>query len=677
MPYVAYSAGLLRTSGAGGSAATPRGLGQFISYDVRLYPGTFVLKPEFVINRPLLLPAENPPLLWDVPNLELQFSGAELVVEGSLITSGTTLTSTSSWPGVTVSAGGNLTLGTMPAGPNTPARSTSVSHVGASSKHPASIVVMPGGQATLNGASVSGTTDGAGLYVTGKDAHGTVTGATQVFNNTAGPGIRVDAGGSVQVDGDGVQIFGNAEGILASGSGSLATVNGALIRDNSGPGVRATAGARADVLRFLPPGGGTSSFVATSTQAIRLARNIGGLYASGTGKQPGGVVSTEAAYNCVQAPCSPPPLGQNSFVNNNSGAAFDASARMSSQVLATYNFWGTDQRSLIEVEEDGSSDVQIDPILTAAPGGGGTAAARAAGHGAPPAAGRGRVEAGVQALITEADRAAQAGDSTLAATRLLDAWTLGATDDDRLAVAEAAGRTLVDTHPAALVAWAETAAASQGADRPWGRRALALSLAGQGRLAEAAAVAQALADEDGAGASETAETHRARGFALLVGIAVAGRDSTGALVALNALAAVDPEGAADALLPVAVAFPNLDLTLALGRVGAGEGPAEAGKTTSAAPSAEHTATEFSVRPNPSAGAIRVSLTLAEVADVRVAVFDALGREVALLREGPAPEGALGLSLDGTALPAGVYVVRAVVRGAAGSSVYARTVTVAR
>ena len=611
---------------------------------------------------------------WTEDWLTLAFApGTSLVTESpDFQVSNVSLTASDAvqgWGGIRVD-GGHATLGT----------GTTVSGVTAPAGNvrstAAGVTVTAGGSATLDGAQIYGTTGGAGLYVTGKNAFGYVTSATQVFDNAAGPGIRVDAGGAVQVDGDEVQIYGNAEGILASGSGSLATVTGGQIHHNTGPGVRATTGARADVLHFLlPSGGGTPSVETTSTLPIRLTLNAGGLYASGTGRQPGGVVSTEANYVCKKPPCYSP-VGQNDFRQNNFGAAYDASARMGSQILATYNYWGTTNPDSVQVEEDGSSDVLIDPILTAAPDGG-SAAARSAEHGATQTAGKGRVEAGVQALITEADRAAQASDSTLAATHLLAAWARGTTDDDRLAVAEAAGRILTDTQPAALVAWAETAAASQGEDRPWGRRTLALSLAGQDRLMEAAAVAQALASEDGAGAGETAESHHARGLALLVGIAVAGRDSTGALAALNALASVDPEGAADAMLPVAVAFPTLDLSLALGNIAAGQGEVEAGKMTATTTASVRAPVEFSVRPNPSAGAFRVSLTLVETADVRVVVFDALGREVAVLHEGPAPLGALGVSLDGTSLPAGVYVVRATVRYAAGTSVLTRTVTVAR
>jgi hypothetical protein len=59
--------------------------------------------------------------------------------------------------------------------------------------------------------------------------------------------------------------------------------------------------------------------------------------------------------------------------------------------------------------------------------------------------------------------------------------------------------------------------------------------------------------------------------------------------------------------------------------------------------------------------------------VTVEAFDALGRRVATVHDGPLAAGSHTLVLDASALPAGVYVVRA----AAGTDVVARTVPVVR
>lgn len=66
---------------------------------------------------------------------------------------------------------------------------------------------------------------------------------------------------------------------------------------------------------------------------------------------------------------------------------------------------------------------------------------------------------------------------------------------------------------------------------------------------------------------------------------------------------------------------------------------------------------LTVYPNPSSGAATVSLTLAETAEARVAVFDVLGREVAVLHDGPLAAGTHRFAFDGASLPAGVYLVR--------------------
>ena len=78
-------------------------------------------------------------------------------------------------------------------------------------------------------------------------------------------------------------------------------------------------------------------------------------------------------------------------------------------------------------------------------------------------------------------------------------------------------------------------------------------------------------------------------------------------------------------------------------------------------------------PNPARGAAMVEVTLPEAANVRVAVYDALGREVALLASGAAPAGTTALALPTADLAPGVYVVRlAGERGAA-----TRTLSVVR
>ena len=69
-----------------------------------------------------------------------------------------------------------------------------------------------------------------------------------------------------------------------------------------------------------------------------------------------------------------------------------------------------------------------------------------------------------------------------------------------------------------------------------------------------------------------------------------------------------------------------------------------------------------VFPNPVAAAAVVRFTLPEATPVRLTLHDVLGREAAVLADGARPAGAHEVTLDGTRLAAGVYVVRLRVGG---------------
>ena len=78
-------------------------------------------------------------------------------------------------------------------------------------------------------------------------------------------------------------------------------------------------------------------------------------------------------------------------------------------------------------------------------------------------------------------------------------------------------------------------------------------------------------------------------------------------------------------------------------------------------------------PNPLRDRTTVTFGVGEAADVRVAVYDALGRQVALLADAPFAVGRHELTLEARDLPAGVYVVRATV----GAEAFSTRVTVTR
>ena len=70
-----------------------------------------------------------------------------------------------------------------------------------------------------------------------------------------------------------------------------------------------------------------------------------------------------------------------------------------------------------------------------------------------------------------------------------------------------------------------------------------------------------------------------------------------------------------------------------------------------------TAFALAVGPNPTRADATVRFTLARAQRVRLAVFDALGRRVAVLAEGPFAAGPATVAVPTATLPTGVYIVR--------------------
>ncbi len=62
-------------------------------------------------------------------------------------------------------------------------------------------------------------------------------------------------------------------------------------------------------------------------------------------------------------------------------------------------------------------------------------------------------------------------------------------------------------------------------------------------------------------------------------------------------------------------------------------------------------------PNPTRGAVAIPFTLAQAGRARIALYDALGREVDVLLDGHQPAGGQVLSWDASPFPAGVYTLR--------------------
>ena len=96
-------------------------------------------------------------------------------------------------------------------------------------------------------------------------------------------------------------------------------------------------------------------------------------------------------------------------------------------------------------------------------------------------------------------------------------------------------------------------------------------------------------------------------------------------------------------------------------------------TTVAAEDRPEDALRLGVRPNPAFGRATLAVTSRAAGPARLAVYDALGREVAVVLDGVLPAGRHEIDLDTGRLAPGVYVVR----GQAGGAVAAHTLTVVR
>jgi len=78
---------------------------------------------------------------------------------------------------------------------------------------------------------------------------------------------------------------------------------------------------------------------------------------------------------------------------------------------------------------------------------------------------------------------------------------------------------------------------------------------------------------------------------------------------------------------------------------------------------------LAVAPNPAVGRATVTIAVPEAGPVRAVLYDTLGREVAVLHDGPLTAGVRALPVDASRLRPGVYVVRAEAGGEAASRAY--------
>jgi hypothetical protein len=76
-------------------------------------------------------------------------------------------------------------------------------------------------------------------------------------------------------------------------------------------------------------------------------------------------------------------------------------------------------------------------------------------------------------------------------------------------------------------------------------------------------------------------------------------------------------------------------------------------------------------PNPVESTLRVRYALERAAHVRLGLFDALGRRVAHVDEGPRPAGSYELLVDVGAFPPGAYVIRLEADGGSAARIVVR------
>ncbi|MEO1726397.1 MAG: T9SS type A sorting domain-containing protein [Bacteroidota bacterium] len=214
-------------------------------------------------------------------------------------------------------------------------------------------------------------------------------------------------------------------------------------------------------------------------------------------------------------------------------------------------------------------------------------------------------------------------------------------------------------------------AQSQRAEhRPYALTALAELRLAEGRSDDARSVATSIAEEYARSERSDHVELAGHAYATLAFLAIDAGDVEAAEAALAGVRTVWPEGEVTELVAEAV-----DTDLRAYRDEAG-GLRKEGSETVPVISARAPVEAFvlgAAYPNPSSGGATVPLVLRDEAEVRVVVYDLLGREVARLAEGRLSAGGHLLALDASALAAGTYVVRASVDGVAST----QRLTVAR
>ena len=454
----------------------------------------------------------------------------------------------------------------------------------------------------------------------------------------------------------------------------------------SGFGTRADISDRAQISGNFGPG------LTSVSQAHAWVRATGtGTNTSVSNNEGGPTAFTGGSIDAGQ--CTPSGVGirPNVFTNNHLGGFYDVRAEDGSTVAARYAYWGG--RTTLVLVEDKSSTATVYPVAPSASSPDPTCPTSWLTRGSAPVSSdrlvrddyastesaRGNVTAAVVALARNARQAAWDGDPDAAFGLLDQARVASITDDDREAVYEAIGALVAAYDSAAtvpdVVASLEATASTQLEDALWARRALAVAYAMTNRVADAEVLAEDLT------VGSAATTHAVFGHGLLVRLAVDADSAELAVERLTAFSGVvvpsdtpTVEAFASSLALVAASFPAMDLSAVAGS--AAKRVSQAASSLSATD--RSIADEVSVYPNPvtDRGIVRVSVS--GTVSVTASAYDALGRRVALLYDGPLGPGAHDVAFDVSRLAPGLYVVQVrVVPDGSLPSIEIRPVTIVR
>jgi hypothetical protein len=587
---------------------------------------------------------------------------ADLVVEGYVLAEGSKLTraaGATSW--------GNLSGGLVVRLPqegdvtslpvSTLFGGTIVEHVGPPTVEQVAYtgaVGVYGRELRLDGAQIQDSQGGVlGLLASGELADVTVTGQSVVRRNNGGGGALALAGADLTIE-DGSEVRDNpGGGAAASGYGSLLTLDDVTVQENHGTSGFATPGVRALYNSRVEFADGSTA------DEVAVLNNDGGLDA-----RTGGTLD---AGTCVGQTCTG---AEHRIVGNALTGYFDGRSKNGSHLYAEGNDWDVTDVSQLELDRDCASVLRVCPIV------GGTCVEPPCDGGAGRQAGgalRGTED--VLALVEAAERAHLAGDMAafeIAADAVVATLGASATEDERRAAFEATTRLFAWAQPAGPLASLSALAGQPGEAQPWSRRALGVARASAEEYAEARALADTLAS------AYAGSEHAQYGLGLAVRVAVAEEDETGALAALSALASSFPEAEELPGLAALVlgAFPDAQVEGALN----GRPPASArtSEASSAASPESALLALGAVQPNPTVSSALILFELAEEAMVEAVLYDALGRRVAVLAAGRYGAGLHTVAFDGSALPAGAYVVHITAQSSEGRpAVAVRRITITR